>query len=132
MHSSGQEATAKANGDHTGTRAVAAGRTAQPTGQTSGPTATVRANAARPEEDVDRITREDIEDLNNILQTKVDMVVKENMLAARNDLDKQIHKMLSAPEKDTSEPPASIKQYIIKQIEKQMALTIKTQISSMV
>jgi hypothetical protein len=50
------------------------------------------------------------------------------MLAARNDLVK----MVPVPEKDTSEPAAGIKQYIIKQIEKQIALTIKSQVSSMV
>jgi len=49
------------------------------------------------------------------------------MLAARHDLVK----MVPVPEKDTSEPAAGIKQYIIKQIEKQIALTIKSQVSSM-
>ena len=49
------------------------------------------------------------------------------MLAAKNDLVK----MVAVPEKDTSEPAAGIKQYIIKQIEKQIALTIKSQVSSM-
>ena len=85
-------------------------------------------NALHAEEDVDYVTREDIEDLSNILQAKIDIVVKENMLAAKNDLVK----MVAAPEKDTSEPAAGIKQYIIKQIEKQIALTIKSQVSSMV
>ena len=50
------------------------------------------------------------------------------MLAARHDLVK----MAPVAEKDTSEPAAGIKQYIIKQIEKQIALTIKSQVSTMV
>jgi len=56
------------------------------------------------------------------------------MLAARNDLVKMVPVPILPiiPEKDTSEPAAGIKQYIIKQIEKQIALTIKSQVSSMV
>lgn len=49
------------------------------------------------------------------------------MLSTREDLVK----LIPAPTKDTSEPPANIKQYIMKQIEKQLSLTIQSQLGSM-